>query len=536
MNITKRNFGSAILGAALIAAASSISPLSHGQAHAAEGGELVLGLGGSPPTLLGAVQSGFGTGQPGSQLFASPLRYDEDWTPQPYLAKSWSFSEDGLTLTLDLVENATFHDGEPIEAHDVAFSIMAVKANHPFKTMLSPVDRVETIDNHTVAIHLTHKHPVLLLTMAPVLMPIMPEHIYGDAELRGHPRSLQNVVGSGPFMLTEFVADQHIILDRNPNYFIADRPKLDRLVYRTIRDRSNMLLSMQRGEVHYNAYTSLTLRDVDRIKKNGDGLVATDVGYQAVGPLNWIAFNTQREPWTDKRVRQAIAYAVDKEFIIEKMQLGLSTRASGPIANGSPFHTADVPQYDYDPDKAMALLDEAGFEPDANGVRMNINIDWIPGSQEYGKNVGEAVKAQLKKIGVNATVRSLPDFGSWIGRIAGENDYDLSLETVFNWGDPVIGVHRTYVTSNIRKGVPFSNTSLYSNPEVDALLDKAAVEADAEERTKLYHEFQKIIAEDVPLHHLHVVPYFTVHSDKLMDLPEGIWGGMAPFDRAYWTE
>lgn len=534
MKVTKRKLIATTLSGALLALASSMVP--NTATHAADGGELVLGMGYSPPSLNPAVQSGFGAGVPGTQIFASPLRYDEDWNPQPYLAKSWNFSDDGLTLTLDLVDNAKFHDGEPVKASDVVFSINAVKANHPFKTMLAAVDNVEAEGDHKVIITLKHKHPALLLAMSPILLPVMPEHIYGDGqELKTHPRNLTDVVGSGPFVFKEFVADQHIILEKNPDFFMEGRPKLDRLVFKIVRDRSNMLLSMQRGDIHYNSYTSLTLRDIKRIQGSED-LVATDKGYAGVGPLSWVAFNTKREPWTDKRVRQAIAYAIDKNFIVNTMQLGLSRRATGPIADGSPFYTPDVPNYDYDPDKAMALLDEAGLKPDGDGVRMNITIDWIPGSTEFGKNVGEAIKAQLKKIGVNATVRSLPDFGSWIGQIAGTNDYDLSMESVFNWGDPVIGVHRTYVTSNIRKGVPFSNTSLYSNPRVDELANMAALETDQEKRKALYAEFQKIITEDVPLHFLHVVPYYTVHSKKLGGLPEGIWGSMAPFDRAHWLE
>lgn len=534
---SKRQFVRNLLMGALFVLGSSLGT---GQSALAEeakpGGELVLGVGYSPPSLNPAVQSGFGAGVPGTQIFASPLRYDEDWNPQPYLAKSWKFSDDGLTLTLDLVDNATFHDGEPVKASDVVFSIEAVKANHPFKTMLSAVDKVEAVGDHTVVITLKHKHPALLLAMSPILMPIMPEHVYGDGqELKTHPRNLTDVVGSGPYKLKEFVADRHIILEKNPDFFIEGRPHLDRLVFQIVRDRSNMLLSMQRGDIDYNSFTSLTLRDIKRIQGSKD-LVATDKGYAGVGPLSWVAFNTKREPWTDKRVRQAIAYAINKDFIVDTMQLGLSRRATGPIADGSPFYSDDVATYEYDPDKAMALLDEAGLSPDEDGVRMNITIDWIPGSTEFGKNVGEAIKGQLKKIGVNATVRSLPDFGSWIGQIAATNDYDLSMESVFNWGDPVIGVHRTYVTSNIRKGVPFSNTSLYSNPKVDELLDSAALETDPERRKTLYKEFQQIIADDVPLHFLHVVPYYTVHNSKLRNLPEGIWGSMAPFDQTYWSE
>ncbi len=500
------------------------------------GGELVIGAGYSASSLNPAVQSGFGAGVPGAQLFAGLVRYDADFTPQPYLATDWAFSDEGRTLTLNLVKNAKFHDGEPITASDVVFSLNAVKANHPFKTMLQAVESAEAPDDHTVVIKLSQSHPALMVALSPLLLPIMPEHIYGDGqELRTHPRNLQDVVGSGPFKFGEFVADQRIVLERNDDFFLEGRPYLDRIIVQTVRDRSNMSLLLQRGEVHYNPFTSLTLRDVDRMSRT-DGLSATNDGYGGIGAINWLAFNLDREPWTDIRVRQAVAYAIDKDFIINTMQLGRSERATGPIAASSPYYTDDVEMYDLDINRAKQLLDEAGYAPDADGIRMKITIDWIPGTVEFGKNLGEAMSAQLRKVGIEATVRSLPDFGSWIGQISATSDYDLSIESLFNWGDPIIGVHRSYITSNIRPGVPFSNTTHYSNPEIDALLDKAGGETDQDARAAMYREFQQAIVNDVPMHFLHKVPFHTVQRDELQGLPVGIWGAMAPIDRAYWAE
>ena len=114
------------------------------------GGTLVWSIGSTPRHLNPAVQSGIATGEPGAQLFATPLRFDENWNPQPYLAKSWEISTDGLTVTLNLVEGATFHDGVPITSEDVKFSINIIKANHPFKTMFAAVKDIETPDKHQI--------------------------------------------------------------------------------------------------------------------------------------------------------------------------------------------------------------------------------------------------------------------------------------------------------------------------------------------------------------------------------------------------
>ena len=137
-------------------------------AHADEpkkGGTLVTVLGSNVRNLNSAVQSGIVTGFPGAQLFASPLRYDENWEPQPYLAETWETSEDGLTVTLNLVKNAKFHDGTPLTSEDVAFSVEVIKANHPFKSMFAPVESVETPDAHTAVLKLSKPHPALMLAM-----------------------------------------------------------------------------------------------------------------------------------------------------------------------------------------------------------------------------------------------------------------------------------------------------------------------------------------------------------------------------------
>ena len=163
--------------------------------HAEEpvrGGTLVSVLGSNPRTLNGAVQSGIVTGYPAAQLFASPLRYDEDWTPQPYLAETWEISDDGLSVTLNLVQDAVFHDGAPITSEDIAFSVEVIKANHPFKTMFAPVETVETPDEHTAILKLSKPHPALMLAMSGQLMSILPKHIYGDVpidEVTSHPRN-----------------------------------------------------------------------------------------------------------------------------------------------------------------------------------------------------------------------------------------------------------------------------------------------------------------------------------------------------------
>ena len=492
------------------------------------GGTLIWSMGSTPRHLNPAVQSGTATGQPGSQLFATPLRFDENWNPQPYLAREWDISDDGLTVTLKLVEGATFHDGHPITSSDVAFSIKTVKEHHPFKTMMAPVESVETPDDLTAVIKLSKPHPALLLAMSSQLLSIIPEHIYGDGQNpKTHPRNSEDVVGSGPFKFVEFKRDQHIILDRNENFFIEGRPYVDRIVMRIIRDASSRAIAMEKGELLLATFEQ-SPREIARMKKN-DQLVVTDQGYAAIGPIVWLAFNHQREPTSDLAVRKAIAYAVDRDFIINALMLGAPTEARTGFHPGSLLYEHDVEPYDLDIDKANQILDDAGYERGADGMRFKLFVDF--GWQGVRPHA-EYLKPQLKKIGIDMTVRPSPDFPSWAKRVS-NHDFDLTWDTVFNWGDPVIGVHRTYLSTNIKKGVIWSNTQGYANPRVDELLELGGRELDVAKRKAFYSDAQKLLADELPVYWVHTVPYHTIYNKRIGNPPQTIWGTSSPLDEIY---
>ena len=520
----KRLMKSLVVATALTTAFTGFSQAEEPKA----GGTLVTVLGSNPRNLNSAVQSGIVTGFPGAQLFASPLRYDNDWTPQPYLAESWDVSEDGLTVTLNLVQNAKFHDGTPITSEDIAFSVDVIKANHPFKSMFAPVESVDTPDAHTAVLNLSKPHPAILLAMSGQLMSIIPKHIYGDGEItdvKAHPRNNENVVGSGPFKLTEFKNGEHVILERFDDFFIEGRPYLDKVVMRIITDPAARAIAYENGELHIGAFESLP-RIINRLKKV-DSLTVTPNGYGAIGPISWLAMNTADGPLSDVRVRKAIAYAVDKDFIHKALMQGTAADSTTGIHPDSPFY-AEQEGYALDLEKSVALLDEAGF-PVKDGSRMALTIDFgWPGV----KAEVEYVKAALKKVDIDVEVRASADFPTWAKKM-GTGDFDMSWDTVFNWGDPVIGVHRTYDSTNILKGV-WSNTQSYSNARVDELMAMAAVEADPAKRTALYAEFQQIIADEVPVYHVNTVPYHTIYNtEKVGNPPVGIWGTSTPIDMTY---
>ena len=506
-------------GAALTAGSIFGIPLEVA-AQAAKGGVLVIGTAENPRHLNSAVQSGLGTMLPAAQLFASPIRMDKDWKPQPYLAERWSLSEDNRSVTLFLRKDAVFHDGKPVTADDVKFSIEAIRDNHPFKTMYGPVNAVTIVDPHTAVVRLAEPHPALLLAMSTSLTPIIPKHIYGDGpDLKIHPRNA-SPIGSGPFKLVEFKQGEHIILDRFDRFFLKGLPRLDRIIVRTFKDPSSLMIAFERGEIDVHS-SARDPASQARVRKMSNATLVTREA-PALGPLTWLAFNNKSPKLADKRVRQAINYALDKKYLIETLLGGVHTRATGPIVSGSPFYTKDVERYDFNLDKARKLLDDAGLKPGVNGVRQTIDYDYLPGLPE-APIIQEYVKVALAKVGIEVNVRTSPDFPTWARRIS-SLQFDMASDNVWNWGDPVIGVHRTWLSSNIKPGVIWSNTQSYSNPKVDELLAAAGKEMNPAKRKALYVDMQKRVVEDCPVAFLFEIGIASAYLTKVVDRPAGIWG------------
>ncbi len=489
-------------------------------AQAAKGGVLVIGSTQTPRHLNSAVQSGIATMMPAAQLFASPIRMDKNWKPQPYLAESWALSADNRSVTLVLRKDAVFHDGRPVTAEDVKFSIETIRDNHPFKTMYGPVNAVTISNPQTAVIRLSEPHPAVLLAMSTSLTPIIPKHIFGDGtDVKIHPRNA-NPVGSGPFRLVEFKPGEHIVMERFDRFFLKDQPRLDRVIVRLFKDSGSLLLAFERGEVDvHQAVTDP--RELARVRKT-PGVTVVKGAAPAIGPLVWLAFNTKSPKLADQRVRQAINFAVDKKFILDTILGGINGRATGPLAGGSPYYTGDVEKYELNLARATKLLDDAGLKPGANGVRLTLDVDAIPGNADL-KTIQEYLKPSLAKVGIEVNIRQSPDFPTWARRVS-SLQFEMTLDSVWNWGDPVIGVHRTWLSSNIKPGVIWSNTQSYANPKVDEWLAAAGQEMNLAKRKELYKQVQKTVVDDCPVAFLYEQTFYEAYSAKVANAPAGIWG------------
>jgi peptide/nickel transport system substrate-binding protein len=399
--------------------------------------------------------------------------------------------------------------------------------------MFAPVTRVETPDPHTVIIKLSQPHPAILLAMSPPFLPILPEHIYGDGQdIASHPANLEPI-GSGPFKFISYTPNDRIVLERYENYFIPGRPYLDRIEFWIDVDPASQVVDLERQVAHITS-TFIDLPGLDHLNSN-EHLEITRSGYEAVGPLNWLAFNLLRPPLDQVLVRQAIAYAIDLDFISEYLHQGRSQRALGPIAPGSPFYEPGLPDYAYDPQKAARLLDQAGYPLKEDGSRFSLTLDYVPVIPSQQHDVAYYIQYQLSKVGIEVHVRDSATFPEWADRI-GNWDFDMTMDGVYNWGDPVIGVHRSYMSDNIRQGVVWSNTQNYSNKIVDDIFSQAAVELDFEKRKALYAEFQLIVTEELPVVWINEFPYHTIYHRGLGNPPLTIWGVHSPLDEIYWRE
>lgn len=517
---------------ALVAVLMSAAVLAETDRDAQPGGELALAMVSMPPTLNSALTAVPMTTMPAAQIFASLFRLNAQFEPQPYLAERWHLSDDGLSLTVDLVSNARFHDGHPVTSRDVAFSIGAVRDYHSFRDMLKAVDRVETPSPHRAVIRLRHPHPALFLALAAPLTPILPAHIYDDGTpLPTHPAN-RAPIGSGPFRFVAHEPDDRIVLERFEDYFIPGLPYLERLVFEVYPGARQPVLALKSGDVQLIPIVPMS--NLDRVLSVRPDLIATREGMSGLSHVMvGVALNLRRPPFDDPRVRRALALALDlKRFSQVVLRPGVSL-ATGPLPREHRFANGAAAPLTPDLKLANRLLDEAGYPRAADGRRLSVEYLSVVEFPSY-KPIGDYLRAQLgSKLGVEISGLRDVSLSEW-QRLMAAGEFDLSLEHRLVWGDPLLGVHRTYHSDAIRPDGIFTNYSGYASPEADGLLDAAAAEPDPAKRRSLYARFQARIAEDLPIIWLSEIPVSIVHDADLVFPTDSPWAIVQPYDRVHW--
>ena len=501
------------------------------------GGTLVYIVQPEPPSLAPYLSTSGPIGLVAPKIYQGLLDYDLDLNIVPELAESYEISDDGLTVTFKLQKGVSWHDGEPFTSADVQFTIMEVlKKFHPRgPNSFKEVSEIQTPDEHTAIFKLDRPAPYMMRAFAGYESPIVPKHLLEGKDIR-EAELANNPVGTGPFKFVDWKKGQFIRLEKNENYWKEGLPYLDRLVARIIPDASTRTAAMESGEVMYGAYGAIPNVDVVRLREMESIGITTD-GYSMINPVSLLEFDTTQPPFDKPELRNAISMTIDRQFLIDNIWFGYGNAATSALSSNfepTGLYKASA-NYPGKPDVAAAnkMLDDAGFEADADGVRIKATLDLIPYGEDW-RRAGEYIKQSLGDIGIQLDLR-YEDVPTWIKRVYGDYDFAMNLNYFYQLPDPVIGVHRHYGTDQIRQGTPFVNSSRYSDDELDALLVAGATSADPAERKTVYHKIQDKLGTDQPVVNLFEMKFITVFNNKLKDHDFSAMGSYSSFDRT-WLE
>jgi peptide/nickel transport system substrate-binding protein len=484
-----------------------------------KGGRLTVAADSEPRNLNPAIVASNGVFFVSSKV-VEPLAeasFDGEGGLEGRLATTWEGAADGLSITFKLREGVKWHDGKPFTSADVAFSALQVwKALQNLgRVVFKDLETVETPDDHTAVFRFAKPTPFQLIRNAlPALTAVVPKHLYDGTDIAENPANVAPV-GTGPFKFAEHKPGEFYRLERNPDYWDKDQPNLDEIVYRVLPDRAAAAGSLEAGEVDLAAFSMVPLADLERIGKV-EGLEVVTKGYEALTYQLIVEINHRRKELADLKVRQAIAHAIDKDFVVKTVFLGYAKPATGPVPQGdAQFYSADVPTYAFDVAKANALLDEAGYAKAADGVRFKLKLLPAPYFNET-KQFGDYLRQALAAIGIDAEIVN-NDAAAHQKAVYTDHAFDLAVAPPVFRGDPAIST-TILVQSGLPDGVPFSNQGGYANADLDALIAKAASELDPAKRVELYKEFQKAVATDLPLINVAEWGFTSVANKKVKNV------------------
>lgn len=483
-----------VLGISLVGCSSNANSGSESDKQAT----MIFGRGGDSVSLDPAVVTDGESFKVAENIYDTIVQFgDMDTEVHPALASDWEVSEDGRQYTFTLEEDVVFHDGTAFNADAVVYNFerwMSPKEDQaePFAFYRSMfggfkgdedhiIKDVKAIDEYTVEIDLKRPQASFLknLSMTPFSIASPKALKESGSDYGQHP------VGTGPFVFKEWKRNDKIVLEKNSGYWIDDYPKLEQVIFKSIPDNAARLNALKTGEI--DMMDGVMPSDVTQIEDNSDLKTFTRPSMN----IGYLGLNVTRGPLKSKKVRQALNHAVDKEAIIKAFYQGQAEPAKNPIPSSIQGYNEDVTQYDYDLDKAMALLEEAGY---ADGFEMEL---WaMPVSRPYmpdGQKVAEAIQSSFKEIGVETTIKTY-EWAAYVEKvIGGEADSFLLGWTAQN-GD----ADNVLYTLLDKDMVGSSNSSRYESEELHNLLVEAQSTVEQEKRNELYKKALEVIHEDAP--------------------------------------
>jgi peptide/nickel transport system substrate-binding protein len=524
MSLTRRRLTAAALAfAASLGVARAQTP-----AEPNRGGSAIITLSQDPAVANPSLSSNVPDRIVGCIVYQGLVEVTPDYKILPLLAKSWTISPDGLTYDFALID-AAWHDGQKLTSEDVKYSILEVSAK--YSAIFAPagrvIDSIETPAPDRVVFKLKRPFGPFLISLGCIQGgAILPAHLYRGTNPLANPTTTNSPVGTGAFKLAEWQRGDFIRLVRNPGYFEPGKPLLDEIIGKVITQSTARIQALQAGEV--DLVFSVPATDLATVRANPQLKVVQSDN----APLSSIAFfNTARKPFDDKRVRQALFMATDRDYIFKTAFLGVGSVGIMPFTTDIGW--AANPDIDYrtlypfDVARANALLDEAGITRGANGKRFAAHIALLATQYPEFQQVAVALKSMWQAVGVDVVIDALED-ATYLKRIYADKDFDISLITYTSYSDPALGIARTFVTASI--GRPFGNAAQYSNQTVDALFEQGEASTDTAERGRYYRQVQAILASDLPVLQLRQYKDNVAAAKRL----NGLWAKTQ--GNGQWTE
>ncbi|OPY70486.1 MAG: Oligopeptide-binding protein AppA precursor [Syntrophorhabdaceae bacterium PtaU1.Bin034] len=505
----KKTFISLILVALLFSCGKKEHVKSYdNQGKPAYGDTMITSSIGEASNLIPVLASDSASHEIASYVFNGLVKYDKNLNIVGDLAESWDFSTDKLAITFHLRKNVRWHDGQPFTARDVLFTYQATvdpKTPTAYAGDFQQVKRAEIIDDYTFRV--TYDKP-----FAPALpswgSAILPSHLLKGKDITKSALA-RHPIGTGPYKFKEWIPGDRIVLTANDDYF-EGRPYISRRVFRVIPDSATTFLELKNFNIDMAGLSPLQYMrqtDYEKFRRNYNKYKYLSFTYVYLG------YNLRHPFFKDKRVRQALTYAIDKQEIIDGIVMGLAVPAEGPYKPDMWAYNADVKKYPFDPKKAAALLQEAGFVKGKdgrlyrNGTPFEFTIITNQGN-DVRIRAAELIQRRLGELGITVKIRVL-EWAAFVTQFIDKRNFDA---TILGWTmvpdpDPFDVWHSS------KQGPKELNFIGYENKEVDELILKARHTYDQEERKRCYWRIQEILAEEQPYTFL-FIPYATVAIHK----------------------
>jgi peptide/nickel transport system substrate-binding protein len=513
----RRLLGAAALGTAAPFLSGSITKLQ--SASAAEPGEVAIAWNAPPPdfnplTSVSRAQYFFFVTVMSSLTQANP----EDQTFAPDLAESWEIAPDGSAYTFHLRQNATWHDGQPVTARDVAFtytraldpdtlskqtgklSLIKGAAAYTAKEA-DEVTGIQVVDDHTITFEMEFPTGLFLNETTAVTLAILPEHLLGDvppADLEQHDFFINSPVGSGPFRFVEYRPDQYVEVEANPDYYFG-RPNLDRIIFNIIQSPDTIQVAMGREEIDMPVFDGGTAERALYENALTDERFRVD-GTQGSAIVGY-GWNYRHEDLVDPRIHQAFLYALDRPALVSAFNSN-----NGTIINSFMTHSwYQDPEwanlYPYDPERAEALLQDAGW--DSNRT---VNVNVITLANEDIRAMLAAEQQMLAEVGFNIQFQEM-ELPVWVESFYDTHDFELVRVTFGVFPDPDGFLNFHLKTTS-------QNAFGYANPELDAQIDEARRIVDQESRIPLYQAINEEMLQALPVTPLFLENLWWVRNQK----------------------